>query len=374
MGTRPVKVLVVAVAVAVVLGAGLTSAVALGGRSHDTRRRVLTAAPVDATSTVVPPVVTGDEPSTTAAVAPGAEPPSSASPPPTTWAITTSTPPAVRKPKPAAVKATPPPTPGGPFRGFAAWVDVYDWSAAYTKGAPKIGPEAVDVMAAHGVQVLEIQSAKAEQPGGVLEPDLLGRWIARAHARGLRVVVWYLPTLVDAGVDVAKLTASAQLGVEGLGVDIESRAVADPTARSAALVHVTGAIRAATRLPLQAITLPGVATDVINLAYWPGFPWHAIASAYDVWTPMGYWTNRTPQSGYRDAYRYTRDNINLLRSDLGNASAVVTVAGGLAEQTTTGDVAGYIKACAELGCVGGGLYDFRTTADGLWPILAVLRR
>jgi hypothetical protein len=279
----------------------------------------------------------------------------------------------VPRPKPAA-KPAPKPVPGGPFRGLAAWVDVYDWSAAYTNGAPKIGPEAVDAMAAHGVQVLEIQSAKAEQPGGVLEPDLLGRWIARAHARGLRVVVWYLPTLVDTGVDMAKLTASAQLPVDGLGVDIESRAVADPTARSAALVQVSLAIRASTRLPLQAITLPGVATDVINLAYWPGFPWHAIAPAYDVWTPMAYWTNRTPQSGYRDAYRYTRDNINLLRGDLGNQAAVVTVAGGLAEQTTPADVAGFVKGCAELGCAGAGLYDFRTTADGLWPALAVLRR
>ncbi len=262
----------------------------------------------------------------------------------------------------------------GPLRGLAAWVDVYDWSAAYSNGNPSIGPEAVDAMAARGVQVLEIQSAKAEQPGGVLEPELLGRWIARAHARGLRVVVWYLPTLVDTGVDLAKLTASAQLPVDALGVDIESRAVADPTARSAALVQVTRAIRATTRLPLQAITLPGVVTDVINLAYWPGFPWHAIASSYDVWTPMGYWTNRTPQSGYRDAYRYTRDNIDLLRADLGKPSAVVTVAGGLAEQTTAADVAGYVRACADLGCVGGGLYDFRTTADGLWPGLSVLRR
>ena len=41
-----------------------------------------------------------------------------------------------------------------------------------------------------------------------------------------------------------------------------------------------------------------------------------IAPAYDAWMPMSYWTSRTPASGYRDAYRYTAENIDRLRGVL----------------------------------------------------------
>jgi hypothetical protein len=263
---------------------------------------------------------------------------------------------------------------GGPIRGLATWVDMYDWSASFTGGNPRLGPSSVDAMAVRGVQVLEIQASASSGATDVLEEGLLRQWIDRAHAHGIRVVAWYLPTLVDPAGDVRRLVAVSRLGVEAVGVDIETQDVADPAARSARLVQVSRAARAAIHLPLQAITMPPVVLDLVNPAFWPNFPWHDIASSYDVWTPMSYWTDRAAASGYHDGYRYSRDNVAWLRRDLGDASAAVTLAGGIGDLTTVADVSGFLQACTEASVVGGGIYDFRTTTGAQWALVSALRR
>jgi hypothetical protein len=89
---------------------------------------------------------------------------------------------------------------------------------------------------------------------------------------------------------------------------------------------------------------------------------------------MGYWTLRTPASGYRDAYTYTAQNIDMVRRHLGAPTAPCVALGGIADTTSPADVAGMITAANERGCIGGGLYDYRTTGDALWAPLAALRR
>lgn len=263
---------------------------------------------------------------------------------------------------------------GGPFRGLATWVDMYDWTRTYTGGQPRLGPESVDAMARLGVQVLEIQAGSARAPSDVLEPALLQQWIDRAHANGIRVVAWYLPTLVDVGGDAHRLAELAKLPVEGLGIDIESEDVGDPGVRSQRLVQLSQFLRANVHLPLQAIVMPPVVLDAINPAFWPGFPWGALAPLYDVWTPMSYWTDRLTRSGYRDAYRYAHDNVEWLRRDLGRPLALVTIAGGEGDRSSLADVSGMLRAAADTAAAGGGMYDFRTTAPAAWSILAPLRR
>ena len=219
-----------------------------------------------------------------------------------------------------------------PYSGLGTWVDVYDWSRSYTNGHPTVGPADVDRMAAAGVQTLFIQASKWDSPTDVVDPDLLTPIIQRAHARGIRVVVWYLPTLTDVAGDLRRLVAIANVGAEGEAVDIESRDVQDPADRSRRLVDLSNQLRAA--LPgrtLGAIVFPPTGMEVVNPNYWPGFPWAGIAPDYDVWLPMAYWTGRTPQSGWRDGYRYTADNVMRLRNDLHNQAAPVHPIGGVAD-------------------------------------------
>jgi hypothetical protein len=257
---------------------------------------------------------------------------------------------------------------------MGTWVDVFDWSAAYTGNKPSVGTAEIDRMADLGVQTVYIQASRHDSPSDVQEPERLLPLIQRAHSRGMRVVAWYLPTLEDPGRDLQRLVAVARLPVEGLAVDIESRKVADPGERTRRLVALSNDLRAA--LPgrtIGAVVMPPVVTDVINPNFWPGFPWHELVPDYDVWLPMSYWTNRTASSGWRDAYRYTAENIDRLRGDLGLPGAPVHPVGGIGDQTTPADVDGLYRAAAERQALGGSLYDYRTTGDALWPGLQRFR-
>jgi len=314
------------------------------------------------------------EPPPAAALAADAAPPATAVPTAPTTAVATTAAPAPAPARPASTDRT------APFRGVGTWVDVFEWAPSYASPpgtAVDLLPTAVDAMAAAGVQVLYIQATRFNNPTGadIVDPEILAQWVSRAKAKGMTVVAWYLPTLTDPAADLRRLKAMAKLpDVAGIGVDIESTAVKDPALRSARMVELSKAVRAA--LPdraLSAVVLPAVDTDVVNLKYWPGFPWQEIRGIYDVWQPMGYWTNRTTSSGYRNAERYTRENVERLRAHLGDPKAVVHPIGGIMNKATADDVTGYLKAVRETGCVGASLYTWGTSQPEVHPLMRAAR-
>jgi hypothetical protein len=208
----------------------------------------------------------------------------------------------------------------------------------------------------------------------VLEPERLMPIIDRAHRLGLRVVAWYLPSLEDPAKDLQRLLSIASLDVEGVAVDIESRAVSDVSERNRRLVQLSTDLRSS--LPGRAIggiVLPPVVLEEVNTNYWPNFPYHELAPLYDVWQTMGYWTNRKSSSGWRDARNYTAENVIRLRRNLGLPDAPVSPIGGIGDHTTTADVDGFRRASTDTYCIGGSLYDWRTTGAGLWPGLRAFR-
>ena len=315
-------------------------------------------------------------PSTGAGAPEGSAPPAAATPPKSATTLPVKPPTTTPHASEAGVVAgprVPAVTAGAAFRGLATWIDVYDWSDTYTNGKPTVGPDDVDAMVAAGVQTLYVQTARQDTPDEVLEPDKLQAIIARARARGLTVVTWVLPGLEDLDLDMRHLHAAAALG-DALGVDIESTKVDDVAERNRRVVQLSSDLRASLpKTPIAAIVLPPVVLEVVNPAYWPDFPWRDIAPFYDVWMPMSYWTNRSVSSGYRDAYKYTTENIVRLRNNLGQQDALVHAAGGIGDQTTAADIDGFVQACAEQKCIGGGIYDWHTTAAALWPSLDRLR-
>ena len=261
------------------------------------------------------------------------------------------------------------------YRGMGTWVDVYDWSATFTKGRPHVSPDAVDGMAEQGVQTLYIQASKHDAPSDVLEADLLRDWIDRSRRKGIRVVAWYLPTLVDPARDLERMKAIAALPVDGVAVDIESKDVAQLEERNRRLVEFSAELRKA--LPgrsIGGIVLPPVVLEAVNSAYWPSFPYRQLVPYYDVWMTMGYWTNRISGTTYRDANRYTTENVKRLRANLGLPNALVHPIGGIGDRTTVVDVAGYRTAVNDTDSIGGSLYDWRTTKPELWESLRAFRR
>lgn len=261
------------------------------------------------------------------------------------------------------------------FRGFGAWIDVYDWSAEFTGGKPTVGVPEINRMADLGVQTLYVQAAHHKSPNRIVDIKLLRPIIDHAHARGMKVISWYLPTLTDTVRDLDRLIAVSQLGVQGVAVDIESRNVTDPTERTKRLIDLSIAFRQRMPgFPISACVMPAVVMEVINPNYWPGFPYREIAGAYDAWMPMDYWTSRKADSPYRDAYRYTAENIDRLRAQLGRNDLPVHPVGGIGDVASTTDMDGFHRAAAERGALGGSIYDYRTTRDEHWSILQRFRQ
>jgi hypothetical protein len=84
---------------------------------------------------------------------------------------------------------------------------------------------------------------------------------------------------------------------------------------------------------------------------------------------MTYWTNRSSDSGWRDSFRYTNENIRRVRSNLDDRSAAVHPIGGIADQATPGDLEGFTDAAKLRRSIGWSLYDYVTTSSSVWPRL-----
>lgn len=285
-------------------------------------------------------------------------------------------PPTTTLPPPPPTTVAPPPPPArslSMYNGLGTWIDVYDWSLTFGKDGTLVDAGTVDAMAAAGVQTLYVQTSKWDAPTDVLEPERLLPIIERARAQGMRVVAWYLPTFEDPPRDMARLMAASRLPVDALAVDIESLKHKDVPERNRRLIEIsTNLRRELPNVALGAIPYPPVVTDVINPRLWPGFPWAELAPLYDIWLPMSYQSDRKAESGYRDAYRYTSENIDRMRAHLGSNVPVHGI-GGIADKTSPADVAGLHRALLERGAIGGSLYDWRTTSADLWPHLGVFR-
>ena len=322
-----------------------------------------------------------------------AAPTTTAPPPSTTTSVTrkaaavptTTAPPAVRAPAPAAPVVFGPVTPPPPrnisvYRGLGTWVDAYDFSPQYQpNGAPPaITPDSMDDLAAAGVKTLYLQAAKddARSSGDLVNPEILGPMLIRAHARGIKVVAWYLPKFYDLDSDMRRFLAMRDFrangeGFDGIGNDIEwTKDVPNHAERNLRLIELSRRLREAVgSAALSAIPLPPVLIETINPKYWPAFPWRELAPIYDVWMPMSYWTFRSKSSGYRDAYRYTEENVRRVRTNLGLPGAVVHPVGGTDNKSNDDDYRGFVRACIETGSVGGSIYDWRTTPLASFNIL-----
>ena len=169
---------------------------------------------------------------------------------------------------------------------MGTWVDAYDYVDGYqTTGKPApLHSDVLTSMAQQGVKTIYLQAAKEDprSPGDLIDPNLLGQWVTTAHSLGMSVVGWYLPTLTNPDRDLQHLMAMFNFQVngqtlDGIGVDIESRVVADVNDRNNRLVSLSQRLRAQTGTSvLSAIVVPPVVMDVINVKFWPGFPWASL--------------------------------------------------------------------------------------------------
>jgi uncharacterized lipoprotein YddW (UPF0748 family) len=265
------------------------------------------------------------------------------------------------------------------YRGLGTWVDVYDFAPAFQKPGevPAVTVDSIADMAHLGVRTLYLQAAQDDprSSGDVVESGRVGDLLVAAHAAGMKVVAWYLPHFADVAADLRRLVAVRDFRAhnerfDAIALDIEwTRDVPDAAVRNDRLVELSR--RARDGMPgvaLGAIVYPPVLLDTINPALWPAFPWSALAPVYDVWLPMSYWTLRSAASPYRDAARYTTDNIAAVRRAVG-PGALIHPIGGIADGATARDIGGFVDAARAGASIGWSMYDFDTAHSDSWPRL-----
>lgn len=264
-----------------------------------------------------------------------------------------------------------------PYRGLGCWIDVFDWSVAYSgSGAPRIVAADLAGLAAHDVRTVFLQTARYDRPApadDLLERDRLFGLVDAAHQAGMAVVAWYLPTHTDQDLDLRRSWAVLGAGrFDGFALDIESRLEPDVALRNARLADLVTRVRGALRPTdvVGAIVVPPTTMQDVNPNYWPGFDWAMLAAQCGVFVPMNYWTNRLASSPWRDAAASTAENIRRLRALAGRPDYPVHLVGGVADLVTVSEVQAMVGAVRAEGATGASLYDVVTTGPGLWPALA----
>jgi hypothetical protein len=253
-----------------------------------------------------------------------------------------------------------------PFGGAGSWVDVWDYAPAYQDPgeAPVVGPADVAAMAASGARTLYLQTAGVGRTVGPTEdPGQIGRFLAAAHARGVRVVGWYAPSLNDPEEDLARLLAVAHFSAagerfDGLAVDVEVNQES-PDGRSQ-LLALSRRLRAEVgpRFPLALILPPPPVLEETG----PRFPWRPLHRLYDAWIPRIAWMPGGAAGA--DPATLTRSSVVRLRELVGDTGAAVHPLGGVGGEVTEAEARAFLGAAAETGAIGASVYDFRSTPAG----------
>jgi hypothetical protein len=259
------------------------------------------------------------------------------------------------------------------FGGLGTWIDIFD-------GALFSAPDRTAArIAARGVKVVWIETANDRAPADVMRPAQLGRLLDGLHARGIRVVAWYLPGHVKPALDVRRSLAmlgfrsASGEGFDGVALNIESTRLRNADLRSRRAVALAQRVRQeAGETPLAIVPFNPRGLER-RPSTWPGFPWGELAATSDAFAPMVYTGGAF--KGFDATYGYVTRALRLLRAQTGSPDVPIHVAGGVADRMGAEELAGFVAAVSDDGSVlGVSLYDWATTRPAAWRALAPLSR
>ena len=254
------------------------------------------------------------------------------------------------------------------YEGLGSWIDIFA-ASVWTR------PEAtVSSLAAHGVGTLYLQTSNYSQTTALRRPAALARFLSAAHASGLAVVAWYLPSLAEPDRDYQRALAAIRFrthdgqGFDSFALDIEASVVRDVLLRNGRLLALGRRLRAAAGpdYPLGAI-IPSPVGMERHRHYWPGFPYAPLARTFDVFLPMAYFSYYTNDSG--GVYAYTRGVVRQIRAQTATPDLPIHVIGGIANRVGGGAMAGFVRALSDCAVSGASLYAYPQTTAGQWARL-----
>jgi hypothetical protein len=262
-----------------------------------------------------------------------------------------------------------------PFAQAGTWVSIFSGDAVWDHPARHVRR-----MHRHGVRTLFLQTASSSRPVGtdLYRPSQLAGFLHQAHARGMRVVAWYLPPLRQVGGEHARAMAAIRFRTDrghrfdGFALDIEPSATTPSgTARNENLLQLSRRIRAAAGEGYQlGAIIPSPMGMAISTRFWPSFPYGTVGSYYDVVLPMSYHTYRV--TGAADSYAYTASNIAFLRQQLGQ-DVSIHVIGGDAGASNERETAAFVLACNDAGVTGASLWHYTSYGTEDWRTLRKLQ-
>lgn len=267
-----------------------------------------------------------------------------------------------------AVPGTTSAAPVNAYRGLGTWVDIYD------PGAFAAPERAVAQMAARGVRTLYLETGNYKSKAALVRPDRLARFVEAAHAAGIRVVAWYLPSLANLERDFKRSLAAIEFRTpngerfDSFALDIEAAVVRSPQRRNARLLTLSRRLRqaAGADYPLGAI-IPSPRGMELTPSYWPGFPYAELASIYDVFLPMVYFTYRV--EGGPATRRYVERSLQIIRTETGDPNVPIHVIGGVGDRTSAAEARAFMRAVAACAPIGYSIYDFTVTREATWRAL-----
>lgn len=264
-----------------------------------------------------------------------------------------------------AAAAKPGPGRLAPYEGTGSWVSIYDHAAWAS-------PErVVRRLAAHRVATLFLETANDRQRGDVFRPAAAARFVAAAHAAGIRVVGWYLPSLATPRRDLRRALAGARFrtpdgqGFDSFALDLEATNVRSLAVRTVRAVRLAAGVRAA--LPRRA-SLGAITIDPVGARYWRGYPFRQLARSVDVFLPMEYFTYRT--RGAAGVGAYSTANVAAVRMLAGRGTFPVHPIGGEARRASLRELDAFLQASASAGVVGTSLWEYGQTSPRQWAMLA----
>ena len=260
-----------------------------------------------------------------------------------------------------------------PYGGLGTWLDIYAGKAAWRHPGREVA-----AMARHGVRTLYLETDNYRQGVDLMRPRAQGRFIDDAHAAGIRVVAWYLPSFANPKRDERRALAAINFQspsgeqFDGFALDIEATVVRGIPLRNQRLLQLSARLRAAVGAdyPLGAITPSPIG---MSPSYWPGIPYRPLAHIYDAFLPMAYSTDADIH-GRTATLAYLAATVKAIRTRAGNPKLPIHLIGGLSWEMGSSETAGFIAAVADCAPLGYSLYGFPTTRRATWHALSAPRK
>jgi len=258
------------------------------------------------------------------------------------------------------------------YRGLGSWVDIYEDKAWANPTAT------VADMKSHGVRTIYLETGNSRQKTAIFKPAAQSAFIRAAHARGMKVVAWYLPDLKNVNSDYSRIAAAIKFRTadgqrfDSFALDIESSAVTPVSTRNSRLDTLTKKIRkvAGASYPLGAI-IPSPVGMSKNKTYWKGFPYKSLAAQYNAFVPMSYYTYHG--KGAAAATADTLSNIRIIRAQPGCKTIPIHLIGGIADDSTTAEVKAFVAATQKARVSGASFYSWTGTSAAAWKALSAIK-